>query len=253
MYSAEDLSNILFIDCETTPVVADYAELSPRMQALWDKKSMRYQSQDPEKSSAELFADKAGIHAEFGRVVCISAGYLQFDDEGIPHMTLKSWCGDNEERILREFGVMLDKYTSVNPSRNLCAHNGKEFDFPYLGRRYVIHQLPIPYALQTQGKKPWETKFIDTMELWKFGDYKAYTSLDLLTAILDIPTPKDDIDGSQVAEVFWKQKDYDRIQVYCEKDVIATAQVLLRMSRMKLIQARLLSGLLLPSQPIQML
>ncbi len=234
MFSKTQLSDILFIDCETAPMEPDFASLSPRMKELWEKKSRRYQNQDPDKSSEQLFEEKAGIHAEFGRVVCISAGYLQFDDDDTPHITMKSWCGADEASILRDFGVMLDKYTAVNDRRNLCAHNGKEFDFPYLGRRFVINQLPVPYSLQVQGKKPWETKFIDTMELWKFGDYKAYTSLDLLTAILNIPTPKDDIEGSQVASVFWNDKDYDRIQTYCEKDVIATAQVLLRMSRMKL-------------------
>lgn len=235
MYSQSELENILFIDLETAPQAETYEGLSERMQRLWDKKSRRYQGQNPDMSAAELFADKGGIHAEFGRIVCISAGYLQFDDEGIPHMTMKSWGGEDEGEILRSFGRMLDKYSSVNTSRKLCAHNGKEFDFPYLGRRYVIHQLSIPYMLRVQGKKPWETQFIDTMELWKFGDYKSYTSLDLLSAILEIPSPKDDIDGSQVASVFWKDKDYDRIQTYCEKDVITTAQVLLRMSRLPLI------------------
>lgn len=235
MYSQSDLENILFLDCETAPMKLTYSELSPRMQALWDKKSRKYQSQSPDSSTAELFSEKAGIHAEFGLVVCISAGYLQFDSEGIPHITMKSWCGDDEAENLKGFGRMLDKYSAVKGARRLCAHNGKEFDFPYLGRRYVINRLNIPYMLQVQGKKPWETQFVDTMELWKFGDYKSYTSLDLLTAILDIPSPKDDIDGSQVAGVFWNDKDYDRIQKYCEKDVISTAQVLLRMSGLPLI------------------
>lgn len=235
MFSRNDLENILFIDCETAPVAPTYQDLPERMQPLWDKKSRRYQNQAPDKSSAELFADKAGIHAEFAKVVCISAGYLQFDDEKIPHITMKSWCGADEAEILQEFGRMLDKYTAVKDGRRLCAHNGKEFDFPFLGRRYVINQLSVPFPLRVQGKKPWETPFIDTMELWKFGDFKAYTSLDLLAAVLDIPSPKDDMDGSQVASVFWQDQDYDRIQHYCERDVLATAQVLLRMSQCPLI------------------
>ncbi|MDP5169125.1 MAG: ribonuclease H-like domain-containing protein [Bacteroidia bacterium] len=235
MYSQAELSNILFLDCETAPIAGAYEDLSERMQKLWDKKSLRYKNQEPEKSSAELFMDKAGIHAEFAKIVCISAGYLRFDDQNIPHMTMKSYSGPDEAALLKEFGVMLDKYTAVKEARHLCAHNGKEFDFPFLGRRFVINQLSIPLALRVQGRKPWETQFIDTMELWKFGDYKAYTSLDLLAAILDVPSPKDDMDGSQVASVFWNDKNYDRIQHYCEKDVITTAQVLLRMSRMPLI------------------
>lgn len=237
MFTQQELENILFLDIETVPVVQSYDELPERLQPLWDKKSLKYQRNDSDKTSEELFFEKAGIHAEFGKVVCISCGYLQFDTEGIPHITMKSYWGENEEEILREFGKMLDKYTAVKDGRNICAHNGKEFDFPYLGRRYVIHGLKIPYILRTQGKKPWEVKFIDTMELWKFGDYKAYTSLDLLSAILDIPSPKDDIDGSQVATVYWNEKGYDRIKEYCEKDVITSAQVLLRMCRMPLIPA----------------
>ncbi|MEZ4772144.1 MAG: 3'-5' exonuclease [Bacteroidia bacterium] len=235
MFSQQELENILFLDVETVPVVATFQELPERLQPLWEKKSLLYQRNDPEKTPADLFAEKAGIHAEFGKIVCISCGYLQFDDGGIPHVTMKSYFGPDELAILQDFGRMLDKYTAVKDGRNVCAHNGKEFDFPYLGRRFVIHGLSIPYVLRVQGKKPWETRFIDTMELWKFGDYKAYTSLDLLAAVLGIPSPKDDMDGSQVASVFWNDRDYERIKIYCEKDVLTTAQVLLRMSRQPLI------------------
>jgi predicted PolB exonuclease-like 3'-5' exonuclease len=235
MFTIQQLENILFLDIETVPVKADFTELPPRMQELWEKKSLRYQKNEPEKSAPELFTEKAGIHAEFGKIVCISCGYLQFDDSQKPEIKLKSFYGDDEHEILQAFGNMLDKYTAAKSGRNVCAHNGKEFDFPYLGRRYVIHGLKIPYILQVQGKKPWETQFIDTMELWKFGDYKAYTSLDLLAAILGVPSPKDDIDGSQVAGVYWNDRDNERIKTYCEKDVLTTAQVVLRMSRLPLI------------------
>ncbi|MEZ4825894.1 MAG: 3'-5' exonuclease [Bacteroidia bacterium] len=236
MFSQQELENILFLDVETVPVVATFSELPERLKPLWEKKGLQYQKNDPEKSLPELFEQKAGIHAEFGKIVCISCGYIQFDEGQIPHITMKSYFGADELDILRSFGRMLDKYTSVKDNRRLCAHNGKEFDFPYLGRRFVIHGLPIPQALSVYGKKPWETAFIDTMELWKFGDYKAYTSLDLLSAILGIPSPKDDMDGSQVADVFWKEKDYERIKTYCEKDVLTTVQVLLRMSRQELVR-----------------
>ncbi|MDX2248590.1 MAG: 3'-5' exonuclease [Bacteroidia bacterium] len=235
MFNQQELENILFLDVETVPVVATFQELPERLQPLWEKKAAQYQRNEPEKSGAELFADRAGIHAEFGKIVCISCGYLQFDDSNVPHITLKSYFGPDEFTVLKDFGRMLDKYTSVKEGRNICAHNGKEFDFPYLGRRFVVHGLSIPYVLRVQGKKPWETRFLDTMDLWKFGDYKAYTSLELLSAILGIPSPKDDLDGSQVASVFWKEKDYERIKNYCEKDVLTTAQVLLRMSRQPLI------------------
>ena len=236
MFSRKQLENILFIDIETASVVSTYAELPARLQPLWDKKADRYRRSGEEKDTPIIFKEKAAIHAEFGKVVCISCGYLQFDDESKPHITMKSYYGPDEKDILKSFGKMLDKYTAVKEGRNICAHNGKEFDFPYLGRRYLINRLDIPYVLRIQGKKPWEVSFIDTMELWKFGDYKAYTSLDLLSAILDIPSPKDDIDGSQVGKVFWEDKDYERIREYCEKDVRTTAQVLLRMSGKEIIE-----------------
>ncbi|RMG74728.1 MAG: 3'-5' exonuclease [Bacteroidetes bacterium] len=233
MYSPQDLENILFLDIETASIVPTYAELSPRMQALWASKAQRYQRQEPEKTAEELYPEKAAIHAEFGQVVCISCGYLRFGEDKLPQLTVKSFYGPDELRTLEAFGPVLDKFTSKG--MQVCAHNGKEFDFPYLGRRFVIRGLPIPEVLQVQGKKPWQTAFIDTMELWKFGDFKAYTSLDLLAAVLDIPSPKDDIDGSQVGRVFWEEQGYDRIRIYCEKDVQTTAQVLLRMSRLPLI------------------
>ncbi|MEO0896100.1 MAG: ribonuclease H-like domain-containing protein [Bacteroidota bacterium] len=235
MYTQNQLENLLFLDIETAPIAPTYDRLPERMRELWDSKMLRYQRQEPDKDAAQLFLDKAGIHAEFGRVVCISCGVIRFEEDGIPKIRMKSYGGEDEASILQEFGQMLNKFTREKDGRSLCAHNGKEFDFPYLGRRYVIQGLEIPYALRVQGKKPWEINFVDTMELWKFGDYKAYTSLNLLSAVLDIPSPKDDIDGSQVREVFWVEKDYERIKVYCEKDVITTAQVLLRMSRLPLI------------------
>ncbi len=237
MFTKEQIKNILFLDIETASSVPEYAQLSERMQELWDKKANRYRrGDDAEKSSAELFTAKAGIHAEFARVVCISCGYITFDDDNTPSMTMKSYGGENEHEILTDFGKMLDKYTAVKGGRTLCAHNGKEFDYPFLGRRYVINQIRIPYSLQVQGKKPWEVNLLDTMELWKFGDYKSYTSLNLLSAVLDIPSPKDDIDGSDVGRVFWQEKDHERIRIYCEKDVRTTAQVMLRMNRFPLME-----------------
>jgi len=238
MYTPAQIENLLFLDIETAPMAPTYDQLPERMKEMWNAKMLRYQRQEPDKDAAQLFLEKAGIHAEFGQVVCISCGVVRFDEDNnnTPYIRMKSYCGPNEAEVLEEFGNMLNKFTREKDGRSLCAHNGKEFDFPYLGRRYIIKGLKIPYSLRVQGKKPWEINFVDTMELWKFGDYKAYTSLNLLTAILDIPSPKDDIDGSQVRAVFWEEKDYDRIKVYCEKDVITTAQVLLRMSRLPLIE-----------------
>lgn len=234
MFTQQEIENILFLDVETAPVMQDYHDLPERVQFLWDKKARRYMRDDPDKVPEELFFEKAGIHAEFGRVVCISCAYLKFDEQGIPQIKMKSFYGEDEHKILEDFRGVLNTFCK-NEKRNICAHNGKEFDFPFLARRYVIHGIEIPFVLQVQGKKPWEVKFVDSMELWKFGDYKAYTSLDLLSAILGIPSPKDDIDGSEVGKVYWYDKDHERIKIYCEKDVQTTAQVLLRMSRLPLI------------------
>ena len=118
----------------------------------------------------------------------------------------------------------------------LCGHNAKEFDFPYIARRMIIHGLKVPAKLNLMGKKPWEVPHLDTMEMWKFGDYKHYTSLKLLTHILQIPSPKDDISGADVAQVYYRDNDIDRIARYCEKDVVAVAQILLRLRGEKILE-----------------
>ena len=214
--------DILFIDIETVPVKSSYSNLDPVFQALWEKKSKQFRSED---KSAEEVYERAGIYAEFGKIICISAGFIKDKDPYV--FRIKSFYGDDEKSILSEFSAMLSKFTK-NREALLCAHNGKEFDYPYIARRMIINNLIIPEILDNAGKKPWEVKLLDTLDLWKFGDYKNYTSLELLTSILGIPTPKDDIDGSMVAAVYYEEHDITRIARYCEKDVLAVAQVLLR-------------------------
>jgi uncharacterized protein YprB with RNaseH-like and TPR domain len=214
--------DILFIDIETVPVVSSYSLLEPEMQSLWDRKSNQFRSED---ESEEDAYERAGIYAEFGKIICISAGLIKEKDPF--SFRLKSFYGDDERSLLMEFTSMISKF-SKNKEALLCAHNGKEFDYPYIARRLIINKLKIPEILDNAGKKPWEIKLLDTMDLWKFGDYKNYTSLDLLTSILGISTPKDDIDGSMVAAIYWNDRDIKRIVRYCEKDVLAVARVLLR-------------------------
>jgi hypothetical protein len=214
-------SKILFFDIETVPQTFDYNELDERGQGLWDKKTRFIQER--EDLTAEEVYDKAGIYAEFGRVVCISLGFV-LQKEGENQIRIKSIANEDEIALLQEFLDLLNSYYD-SPDFLFCAHNGKEFDIPFLCRRILINNLKIPYMLNVSGKKPWEIKHLDTMELWKFGDFKNYTSLDLLTYIFKIPTPKDDMDGSQVAKVFYQDKDLDRIIHYCEKDVVATIQL----------------------------
>lgn len=223
-YKTIPIEKILFLDIETVPNTDSFENLSEDMQMLWDKKSSTFRT---EEQTAEEVYQRAGIYAEFGRIVCISVGYIKVDAEGIKTFYSKSFAGEDECLILSEFSKLIEKnYSSAD--KFICGHNIKEFDMPYIARRMLINGLPLPSILDIAGKKPWEVSFLDTLELWKFGDYKNYTSLNLLTHIFGIPTPKDDIDGSQVASVFYNEHDINRISVYCEKDILATAQVFLR-------------------------
>lgn len=220
-----NLEHILFLDIETVPEEENFNVLDQTKQQLFDQKT-KYQRKDD--FTPEEFYERAGIWAEFGKIICISVGYFTFKGD-IRHFRVTSFFGD-EVKILKDFSNLLNNHFS-QPQHILCGHNAKEFDFPFIARRMIIHQLPIPMKLNLFGKKPWEVPHLDTMELWKFGDYKTFTSLKLLTNVLGIPSPKDDIDGSEVAHTFYVEKDIDRIITYCEKDVIAVAQVLLRLRR----------------------
>lgn len=227
------IENILFLDIETVPQYSDYDLAPEKFKEFWDKKSSYFREE--EQSPSDVY-QRAGIYSEFGKIICISVGIVVIKNN-IKTFRLKSFFGDDEKILLKEFAGMLQKYHTSNADLQLCAHNGKEFDFPYMARRMLINSIKLPKILNIAGKKPWEVMFLDTMELWKFGDYKNYTSLNLLTHIFNIPTPKDDIDGSMVAEVYWKDKDIQRIVTYCEKDVLAIAQVFLRYKGEELIDA----------------
>ena len=226
------VEDILFLDIETVPQRQDFSRLDETTQHLWEQKAapMCRDGQTP----GSIY-EKAGIYAEFGKIICISAGFVYYLADRQLAFRLKSCFSDNEPDLLRDFSEVLSRFRTQRSNMLLCAHNGKEFDFPYIARRMLINGIVLPAALDVAGKKPWEVSFLDTMELWRFGDYKNYTSLKLLTHIFGIPSPKDDIDGSQVAGVYWQEKDLPRIVRYCEKDVLAIAQLLLRYRGMKLI------------------
>lgn len=214
-----DLQNVLVLDIETVPQFSSFEQVPPALQKLWAVKT-QYQRKD---ETPDEFYERAGIWAEFGKIICISVGI--FTKEQPIGLRVKSFAGHDENIILQEFCSLLKRQP---PNLSLCAHNGKEFDFPYLCRRMLINGISLPKQLEMAGKKPWEINHLDMMELWKFGDYKSYTSLNLLTEIFNIPTPKDDIDGSMVGHTYWHEEDLPRICAYCQKDVIATAQVLRR-------------------------
>lgn len=218
-----NVEHILFLDIETVPESEHFNELDDEKKELWDHKS-KYQRK--EEFTTEEFYERAGIWAEFGKIICISVGYFNFKGD-IRTFRTTSFHGE-ESKLLKEFKNLM--ITHFSSSKHLmCGHNAKEFDFPYIARRMIIHGIELPYKLNLFGKKPWEIPHLDTMELWKFGDYKHFTSLKLLANILGIPSPKDDIDGSQVRQVYYEEKNLDRIITYCEKDVITTAQVFLRL------------------------
>ena len=223
-----DFSKILFLDIETVSHEKSYDHLSERMQKLWAHKAEQISKGD-ENATPESIYDRAAIYAEFGKIICISVGF--FNEK---RFRLKSFYGHDEKALLTDFANMLSRYFDY-PEAQLCAHNGKEFDFPYIARRMLINEIKIPRILQVAGKKPWETSFLDTMEMWKFGDNKNYTSLDLLCTVLNIPTPKDDINGSEVGRVYWQENDLERIKTYCQKDVLAIAQLMRRYNYLPLI------------------
>lgn len=211
--------NILFLDVETVPQYSSYDQLPEKFRLLWDHKAERIKQN--ENDTPERLYARAGIYAEFGKIVCISVGFFTANT-----FRIKSFADEDEKKLLADFATMLQK-ASEKHNRILCAHNGKEFDFPYIARRMLINRISLPDLLDHSGKKPWEVTHLDTMELWRFGDFKSYTSLELLAFIFGIPTPKDDIRGSEVAKVYWLDKDLSRIKRYCEKDVATIARLFL--------------------------
>lgn len=225
-----NLEHILFLDIETVPLFDDFNKLDDLSKMLWEQKT---QYQRKEDFTPEEFYTRAGIWAEFGKIICISAGY--FNLKGASRTFRVTSFHGEEQKILQDFKALLETHFNT-PQHLLCAHNGKEFDFPFIARRMIINHMEIPYKLNLFGKKPWEVPHLDTLELWKFGDYKTFTSLKLMAHVLGIPSPKDDIDGSQVRDVFYEEKDLERIIHYCEKDTITVAQLFLRLRNEEILQ-----------------
>jgi len=225
------LQHILFFDIETVPVVPFYDDLKEGLKVEWERKARNLKNGDisQDASIAQLFEQRAGVYSEFSKVVAIAFG-AAYARDGKWYFAYKCLAADDEKALLNQFCHSLSSFTEkIGRDLVLAGHNVKEFDIPFLGRRMLIHGMSLPKCLQMQDKKPWEVPHLDTMELWKFGDRKAYTSLNLLAAVFDIPSPKTDIDGSQVASVYYQEKDLARIATYCARDVWTTAQVYLRL------------------------
>lgn len=215
-----NILEVLFLDIETVPQLHRFDQLTDYKQKLWEEKT-KYVRERKQIGLEESYSE-AGIHAEFGKIICISVGYFA---DSLGDLRLKSFYGHDENDLLSQFSSLLAD-TYKRPFRLLCAHNGKEFDFPYICRRMLINGIPLPELLNLAGKRPWEVPHIDTMELWKFGDYKHYTSLKLLAEIFHLPSPKEDIDGADVQRVYYEQSDLDRIERYCRRDVSTVAHLL---------------------------
>lgn len=209
-----NIENILFLDIETVPTVYKYSDLTETTKELWDKKWQFNKEVSPEQQYM-----KAGIYAEFAKVICIGLGFY---NKGKFRVT--TYASANESEILQKLSDLLKQHF-YSDKHLLCAHNGKEFDFPFLCRRFLINNLPLPKLLQLQGLKPWQVNHIDTMDLWKFGDIKNFSSLNLLAHVFGIPSPKDDMDGSMVGKTFYEDNDLEKISQYCIKDVITLARV----------------------------
>ncbi|WP_018674772.1 3'-5' exonuclease [Riemerella columbina] len=222
------IERIMFLDIETVPLVSDWNELSETEQRLWEKKTAYQRKEDI--SAEDFYPQRAGVMAEFGKIICLSIGMLGKNEK----LKIKSFAGDDEAALLAQFGELFNSPRLQQVI--LCAHNGKEFDFPWIARRFLVNGMMPPSPFQMFGKKPWEIPHLDTMELWKFGDYKSFISLELMAHLFGVPTPKDDIDGSMVAEVYYKDKDLPRIVNYCEKDVLTLANVFRRLRQEELLE-----------------
>lgn len=227
----QNLKDILFLDIETVGCVDHYSRLSERLKTQWARKANFFKREEGQ-TDEDLFHEKAGIYAEFGKVIVIAVGKYSENEKGELGLRTKLFADHDEKKLLSDFKTMLEK---LDQSTKLCAHNGKEFDFPYMSRRMLINGIALPSLLDYAGRRPWEIPHLDTMEMWKFGDYKHYTSLDLLAAIFNIPSSKGTMDGSMVNEVYYRDKELNKIAEYCVGDVVAIAQLYLKMKGLPVI------------------
>src|SRR5882757_3779140 len=231
----DDFKNILFLDIETVACTERYESLDERMKVQWARKANFFRQREEGQTDEDLFHERAGIYAEFGKIIVVAIGKYVENENGTLCLKTKYFAHDDEKTLLLEFKAMLEK---ADGRTKLCAHNGKEFDFPFLSRRMLVNEISLPSLLNLSGKKAWEVPHLDTMEMWKFGDYKHYTSLDLLLALFDIPSSKSLMDGSKVNQVYYSERDLKKIAEYCVNDVVAIAQLFLKMKGMAIIDEK---------------
>ena len=231
----QELRDILFIDIETVACTDHFPSLDERLKVQWARKA-GFLKRNTNDTDEDLFHLKAGIYAEFGKIICIAVGRFADNEQGELTLRTKAYASDDEKALLMDFKAMVERFDPT--TTQLCAHNGKEFDYPYICRRMLVNGIPLPAILNLSGKKPWEIQHLDTLEMWKFGDHKHYTSLDLLATIFNITSSKNDMDGSKVNEVYHKEHDLARITSYCLHDVVVLTQLFLRLKGHPLIEER---------------
>lgn len=241
MLNHVDIVNVLFLDIETVSGHRTYGDMPDEFKKLWKLKARsvlrKYDEPITEEEAVETYTERAGIFAEFGKICCISVGIVTRNRDGEMKVRLKSYADHDEKKLLEDFAGLLNQHFNNTRRHYFCGHNIKEFDIPYICRRMLIHQMELPELLNIPGKKPWDLEYmLDTLTLWKFGDFKNYTALKVLTACFGIPSPKDDIDGSEVGRVYWEEDDLERIGVYCEKDVLAVVHLLMKYKLMPLLE-----------------
>jgi DNA polymerase elongation subunit (family B) len=231
--TVKHLKNILFIDIETVSQESHFDSLDSRLKQLWLKKASVIQNKD-NLPDEDFYLKRSSIYAEFGKIICIGIGGIFFDDNLEPTLRVKMIRGESEAEILAQFRAILEKH-KAGANLMLCAHNGKEFDFPYICRRMLVHGITLPRILQVSGKKPWQIPHIDTLDLWKFGDYKHYVSLELLATIFDIPDDESEVSGDQINHIYYIEKDRAKIELYCANDVKVLTQLYMKMNNWPLI------------------
>ena len=226
------IDKLLMLDIETVSQYPEYGNMSERWQELWQHKANQYLKDGD--TAETLYPKRASILAEFGKIICISMGYFRIENDKYT-LRIHSFANEDERSLLESFLEVVAQWQKLKKGFAFCGHNIKEFDMPYICRRLLVNHIPIPSFMDFQSMKPWETNVVDTMQFWKFGDFKNFITLNLLAACLDVESPKDDIDGSMVGDIYWKENDLPRIVVYCQKDVVTVAQIILRMKAQPLL------------------
>jgi 3'-5' exonuclease len=226
--------NLLFIDIETVSAENSYNLLSDRFQKLWKHKAS-FLKNEKNLTIEEQYFDRAAIYAEFGKIIVIGVGFFYWDEANNLCLKTKTLVADNEKELLQEFKKLLDqRFKSKDLA--LCAHNGKEFDFPYLCRRMLVNEVSLPKALDFSGKKPWEVPHYDTLEMWKFGDKKQFTSLEMLATLFDIKSSKNEMSGDEVNHEYYNENNLAKIREYCLEDVVALAQIFLKLNAIDVVE-----------------